>query len=286
MSAASKALQWSFHVVAVDQNNPSTIPSGILSAVNSGADVVIISATPTAVYQSALPTAQARGTVVIDTSSGNTRVPGVAAYVNNAPQSGPVWGRLAGLAAVVDAERAGVAAHAVIATSPVFTTILGPTDAAMRQTIARVCSACSVDTLEVGFGQIVNGQGPAAVVSYLQSHPKVNYVLEDASLLDQGLPQALKGAGLSAVKVVGVAALAPQVASLKAGIEQAWVAISLQVQGWMQVDAAARQLVGDDPTVYDKVAVPSYVITRQKPDMPIDVPADFAEQFKRMWQVA
>lgn len=283
VAAAAKALGWKFKTISVDQNNPSTIASGMLSAINAGADVVFIGATPTAEYKSVLPAAKAKGTLIIDNASGNAPVPGVTAYINNAPASGPAWGKLAALVALANAEKAGTTLHGVIPTSPGFATILGPADATIKATIAEKCPKCTVDTLNIGLGQVFSGKGPAAVVSYLQGHPEVNYILEDASLIDQGLTQALKAASLDKVKVIGITPLGPQVEALKSGAEEAWVAISLQVQGWMMIDAAARKFVGDDPTVYNKVAAPSYVITKDDPNKPIDVPADYAAQFKKMW---
>ena len=286
VQAASEALGWNYHSLAVNAGNPSTIVSGMLSAINAGANVVVINATPTVIYKSALATAEAHGTLIIDASSGNTPIPGVTAYVNRAVPNGLTFGRMEALEALASAAQAGKTAHVLIATSPAFATILGPIDVAIGSTITKYCRNCTVQTLNVGYGQIAAGAGPAAVVSYLQSHPDVNYVLQDANFLDQGLPQALKAAGLSGVKIIGDGALAPQLDELKAGTEEAWVDVPLQVEGWMEVDAAARALVGDDAAVYNNAEMPSYLLTQADPTAAAEVPVDYAELFKKMWHVS
>jgi hypothetical protein len=59
----------------------------------------------------------------------------------------------------------------------------------------------------------------------------------------------------------------------------------LQVEGWMSVDAAARAFTGDDPGVYDRQAIPSYLLTPDNSDGPLEVPTDYADQFKAMWKL-
>jgi ribose transport system substrate-binding protein len=284
MKAAADALGWNYKTLSVDQNNPATVTSSMLAAINGGADAVFVSATPSAVFKSALPVAKAKGTSVIDVASGNPPQ-GLTSLVNNAKNNGPVWGKVLALGALADAEKAHESAKMVLVTSPIFQTILGPTDAAAKATVSQVCPKCSFDVLPIAPNRLFTGNAPSDVVSYLQAHPDVKYVLQDSSLTDQGLVPALKGAGLSGIKIYGVAPLKPQVAGVQAGDEQGWVVDPLQVEGWMAVDAAARATTGDDPKVYDSQGIPSYLLTKANASDPVEVPADYANQFKKMWKL-
>jgi ABC-type sugar transport system substrate-binding protein len=285
MRAASEALGWRYSTLTVDQNNPSTIPSAMLAAINNGADVVFVSATPVEVYKPALAEAKKHGTVIVDVASGNPPTDGVAALVNNASQNGPMWGKMAATGILADAEKAGQTAKILLATVPAFDTILGPTGQAAKATVAKLCSECSIDTLGIDAARVFTGKAPSDIVSYIQRHPDVNYILQDSSLTDQGLTAALKSAGLDKVKVYGVAPLRAQAAAVKSGDEAGWVVDPLQVEGWMSVDAAARAFTGDDPGVYDRQAIPSYLLTPDNSDGPLEVPTDYADQFKAMWKL-
>jgi ABC-type sugar transport system substrate-binding protein len=285
IKAAAGTLGWSYQTLTVDQNNPATVASNMLSAINGGADAVVVSATPSAIFKPALAEAKKRGTAIIDVSSGNTPTDGITALVNNASQNGPVWGKILALGALADAEKAHATAKMVLVTSPIFETILGPTDKAAQQTVSQVCPSCGFDTLNIAADRLFSGKAPADVVSYLQRHPDVKYVLQSSSLTDQGLVPALKGAGLTGVKIYGVAPLKAQVAALAAGDEQGWVVDPLNVLGWMAADAAARSFTGDDPTVYGDVGVPSYLLTTDNASGPVEAPEDYQDQFKQLWHL-
>ena len=93
-------------------------------------------------------------------------------------------------------------AKIALVTSPIFATILGATDAAAKVTVAKDCRSCSFDTLDIPPNDLFAGKAPASVVSYLQSHQDVNYILQDSSLTDPGLVPALKAAGLTSTVTV------------------------------------------------------------------------------------
>jgi ABC-type sugar transport system substrate-binding protein len=283
IKAAAEALGWSFSTLTYDQNNPATINSSMLAAIGKGADVVMLTATDTSIYSNALKEARKKGTAIIDISSGNKPTDGVTALVNNASQNGPVWGKIAALGILADAAKAGTVPNVGIVTTPVFQTILGPTDDAASAAVKANCSSCGVDSIQVSPNDVFGGKTPAAVVSYLQRHPKVNYLLLGASIFDQGLQPALKAAGLDKIKIFGAAPLDAQLKAVAAGQEGGWVADPLNVLGWMAVDAAARSFTGDDPTVYNKVGIPTYLITKANSSTGLQVPVDYQDQFKKMW---
>jgi ABC-type sugar transport system substrate-binding protein len=283
IKAAADALGWSFSTITYDQANPATINSSMLAAIGQGADVVMLTATDVSIYSNALAEAKKQGTVVIDISSGNKPTDGVTALVNNAANNGPVWGKIAALGILADAAKAGTDPNIAIVTTPVFETILGPTDTAAEETVKAECPGCSVGSIPIPPNDVFAGKTPADVVSYLQRHPDVNYLLLGASLFDEGLAPALKAAGLDKVKIFGVAPLDGQLNAVADGEEGGWVADPLNVLGWMAVDAAARSFTGDDPTVYNSVGIPTFLITKDTAGTGLQVPTDYQDQFKALW---
>jgi ABC-type sugar transport system substrate-binding protein len=286
IKAAAAALGWSFSIMTVDSNNPATTNSAMLAAIAQGADVIMLTATDVSIYSEALAEARKRGTVVIDIASGNKPTDGITALVNNAAQNGPVWGKIVALGILADAQESKTDAKIAMVTAPIFDTILGPTNKAVEDTVNKNCSDCSVDTVSIPANDLFAGKSSADIVSFLQRNPDVNYLMVAASLMDEGLRSALQAAGLDKVKIFGVAPLEAQVKAVAGGQESGWVADPLNVMGWMAVDAAARAFTKDDPTVYDSVGIPAYLVTKDTADDGYEVPSDYQEQFKQMWGVA
>ena len=284
IKAASEALGWSFSTISVDASNPTTTNSAMLAAVAKGADVVILTATDLSIYSQALAVARQHGTAVIDMASGNKPTPGITALVNNASHT-PVWGKIAALGILADAQKANKDAHVAIVTAPVFDTILAPGNTAVESTVKANCTGCSVGTIPISATDLFAGKTPPDVVSYLQSHPDVNYLMLAFGGFDDGLRPALQAAGFGKVKIFGIAPVETQLQSVVAGQEQGWVADPLAISGWMAVDAAARSFTGDDPSVYDKVGIPTFLFTKKTAGLGTEVPVDYQDQFKKMWGV-
>lgn len=84
-------------------------------------------------------------------------------------------------------------------------------------------------------------QNSSAVVSYVQSHPEVKYLVFNLASLAAGVPQALASAGLAAqVKIVDRPPQAVNLADVKAGTEFVTVADEDPSAVWRAVDALAR----------------------------------------------
>jgi ribose transport system substrate-binding protein len=282
IKAASKALGWSFSTISVDANNPTTTNSAMLEAVAQGANVVILTATDVSIYSQALAVARQHGTVVIDMASGNKPTPGITALVNNATHT-PIWGKIAALGILADAQKAGTDANVAIVTAPVFNTILGPANTAVEKTVKANCTSCTVGTIPISATDLFSGKTPPDVVSYLQTHPNVNYLMLGFAGFDDGLRPALQAAGFGKVKIFGIAPVQTQLTSVIAGQEGGWVSDPLAISGWMAVDAAARSFTGDDPSVYDKVGIATFLITKKTAGLGPEVPVDYQAQFKKMW---
>jgi ABC-type sugar transport system substrate-binding protein len=286
LQAASSALNWSYSTLSVNQNNPATITSAMLEAINHGANAVFLTATPVAVYKPALSVAKQKGVAIIDIASGNPPTSGITALINNSSRNGTQFGAPMALAAIQAAAKAGTTANIVLVTSPIFQTILGSTVTGAQRAVAKYCPKCTFNVLNIAANDLFSGQTPANVVSYLQGHPNTNTILEASSLTDPGLTAALSGAGLSKIRIYGGAALQPQIAEIKAGTETGWVIVPFQLEGWMAVDAAARAFTKGNPKVYDTVSIPSFLMTKANVSKRSEFPANYQATFRRMWHVS
>lgn len=87
---------------------------------------------------------------------------------------------------------------------------------------------------------------PSQLVTFLVSHPSVKYALIPYDDFMTGIPQALKAAGLSSkVKLIGSAATSATAPLVANGQIFADSVKESAMQGWSQIDVAARVSVGD-----------------------------------------
>jgi len=161
---------------------------------------------------------------------------------------------------------------------------------------AKLCPTCSFATLPVSVTQFASGQVPAAIVTYLQAHPKVNYLYISFQDLDAGVYAALRTAGLtSRVKIVGTEAQAAQLQEIVSGQETMWSIAPEPYVMWAVVDWMARQSEG----VLTPAALaasdegPEFIVdssTAAKAMLAVDSgnwpgPANYQAQYEKLWHV-
>jgi hypothetical protein len=148
-------------------------------------------------------------------------------------------GALMGATVVADA---GEGAQAVFVNDPTFDYWTQAGRAFTKQVEGAAGSVAQLKVSAAGIGKTI----PGAVVSYLQRHPKTEYVALAVNDFSVGLPAALAGAGLSGkVKVISRAPTAANMADIAAGRQWASVADENTAAGWRITDSLARLLVGD-----------------------------------------
>lgn len=150
-----------------------------------------------------------------------------------------------------------------------------------------LCPTCVVRTLEIP-ASALGTTSPQLIVSDLQAHPGTNVVAGANSEQLVGLPAALKAAGLS-VHIIGSAGTAVNFQYVKAGEEQAEVAVSYPVLIWMLVDAAARAATGEAVPSLEAQGYPPEEIVTAKDVNSADTTqgyvgyADFAQRLTALW---
>jgi len=161
---------------------------------------------------------------------------------------------------------------------------------------AKLCPACKFATLPVSITQLGAGQVPAAIVSYLQAHPTVNYLYLSFQDLDAGVYAALRSAGLtSRVKIVGTEAQATQLHEIVSGEETMWTILPEPYVMWEVVDWMARQSEGvltQAALAADDSGLAFIVDTPQAATAQLGSnggnwpgPTNYQAQFEKLWHV-
>jgi ABC-type sugar transport system substrate-binding protein len=275
---AAQALGWTVTAIGTD-GSPQQIQEAFASALRKKTDAIAIDGTPRAVIEKQIAEAQKQG------------VPIAAAFMTD-PASGGVISNTGGLAFQAQYGRAG-AAYAVTKTNGdlhAVAVILQGLPAAEASgdafvtNVPKFCSSCTVDKLEVPLTAIGKDM-PDRIVSYLRSHPKVNFVaLTVADSTGNGLPAALQAAGLKdKVQLFGAGGAAVSAGYVQGGQLAAYSPVDYYNANYGIVDALARHFAGvapdnADPKVWvvDKDTLPS-------PTKPYPLVTDTKEQFLKLW---
>jgi ABC-type sugar transport system substrate-binding protein len=289
-SAAAAVLGWTVRASTYDQTNPATILTAIDSALAEHPDAIVLSALQTAQYATEIPKAIAAGIPLIPYAVSDPPQKGVYPVAKTDVRS-TYAAQILGKTLVADAAKAGATPHVVQLTVSAFKVVLGYEDDGIKATLAKYCPGCKQDLLDISLPNVFNGQYTQQVVSYLQSHPDVKYVISDSGQLADGLPAALSGAGLSGITIYGFTPGPAQTKALQGGAKGAWVAQPYTVTGWEVADQVARIVVGDPTNLWDHEAM-SYIVSAANANQPPasestpvgpDFPVGYEQQFKKLW---
>lgn len=119
-------------------------------------------------------------------------------------------------------------------------------EAAFKQELATNCSSCTVrfDSIDI---TAIGSSAPSTIVTDLQSHPSTNVAVFEAAEIAEGVPAALKSAGIN-VTTLGYTPEPEELQYIKDGQMTAGLAADFPTQIWTTVDIMARLIDGQSPT--------------------------------------
>ncbi|MDA8208333.1 MAG: substrate-binding domain-containing protein [Actinomycetota bacterium] len=230
---AAAAVGWSVKVVQLG-GTPQTVAAGYDQAVRDNpAGVIGSGGFPPSLMSNQLQQLAAEHVpvVLVDVAS-----PGNAAGAILTSATQAEYGKEIG--SWILANSKGKNAHVAIMTSPA-TPIYSATHQAIQQALSS-CVSCSVSTYSFPFTAIGTTL-PTNVVTYLTSHPSVNYLFFDFSNEADGVPAALQAAGLAGkVKIATTDTTSTETGYLKAGQESVAAAIPWPEMLWGAVNVVLR----------------------------------------------
>lgn len=274
---AAAHLGWTTNTIATD-GSPTQIQAGFTTALRTGADAVIINAVTREAIAKQLAQATAKGVAYVGCCSTDQVGDGYL-YNTSTPDQNAQIAKYLSAAIVADSKGK---ANTLYVDIPAFT-ILASLGDALKKDYSAYCSSCGFQKLDVPLPQLANA--PNLIVSYLRSHPDVNYVaLSVTDALGTGLPAALKAAGLTKVKIVGQGADPTAYQELAQGQILALVPFDYFSVDYQMVDALARHFAG----VPIQLTPPSrWLLT--KDNLPSDytklfpVVSDYETKFLKLW---
>ncbi len=256
-------LGWTSSTIATD-GSPTQIQAAYETAVRQGMDAIVTTAASRAEIQPEIPKLEAKGIVISDASSTDPVAPPFIYNTSTITQNARI-GKY--LAAEIVANSNGKA-NTLYVNLPAYT-ILGALGTSFKEVYKQLCPGCGYASIDVALPQLANA--PSLIVSYLRSHPSVNYLaLSVADALDTGLPAALSAAGLSNVKIVGEGGGPTDFSYLANGQELALVPFDYFDSDSQMIDALARHFAG---APVQMTALPLWLITKS------NLPSNYTQLF-------
>ena len=256
-------LGWTSSTIATD-GSPAQIQNAFTTALRNGANAVIVNATLRSEIAPQLAAAQAKGVPVVECCATDPLAPPVIYNTSTAAQSATI-GKY--LAAEVVADSKGKA-NTLYVNIPAYT-ILATLGTQFKTSYQQLCPSCTYASIDIPLTGLAGATN--TIVSYVRSHPGVNYVaLSVTDALDNGLPAALSAAGLSNVKIVGQGGGPTSFQYMAQGQELALVPFDYYDVDYMMLDSLARHWTG---VPVQLTAPPLWLITKA------NLPADHTQLF-------
>ncbi len=186
-------------------------------------------------------------------------------------------------------EHNGAKANAVFYGLPTFD-FSEPLQQAFQGEMTKNCPSCKVRTVPIDAATI-GTTSPRTVVTDLQAHPETNVAVFVSFQIAAGLPAAMRAAGLSGITTVGRGPTPGNLQDIKDGGLTAGLAIDTPVSTWTAVDAAARLVVGGQPTTSEKAGELDKQFLEQK-DITFDPTKgwtgypDYPQRYAKLWHPA
>lgn len=236
---AAAVLGWKVKVIATN-GTPTSVKEAWTSAVRLHPTAVIATSFPTELYASELNELKQMHIPVFNYATTDPGPNGNVTVRQGSPSQQRPQGRaLAALAVTYTKAKA----NTLFVTVPAYS-ILEDNNKGFEEAYKEWCKACELHSLALPVTDVGTSAGTSLIVSYLRSHPSVNFVAFDLDAAAVGLPAALKAAGID----VPFAGQSPTVQNLSY-IQQGTELGTVQFPGFeymaILVDAAARYVVGE-----------------------------------------
>jgi len=280
LQEGAKMLGWSVKTVGTD-GSPEKVSNAFEAAIRDGADAVIIDAADKDALAKPIADAKKAGVEFVTCCSLAQQGKDVTFNIADPQQNAPIGNMLASKV-VADS---GGKANTVYVNVSAFA-ILAEVGKTFKQKYQELCPNCKYDSIDIPLTSL-GKDAPDRIVSYLRSHPDVNYVvLAESGSTAPGLSAAMNAAGLAGkVKIVGQGGNEGVYQDVKAGKLDAVVPSALYSYDYGMLDALARKFAGvpvqETPPEFwlmDKGNAPS---TINGPAFPIVT--DYKAQWAKLW---
>jgi ABC-type sugar transport system substrate-binding protein len=273
-------LGWTAEAIGTD-GSPEQLQNAFETALRQGADAVILNAVNRDAVAKQIEKAEQQGVAFVTCCSIEAEGDGILRNVAGKENSARIGENLAAQI-VADSDGKADTLFVNISAFQILQALAGQIETSYKE----FCADCGYATLDIPAASL-GKDAPDRIVSYLRSHPQVNYVvLSVSNALGAGLPAALKAAGLAdKVKLVGQSGDTLTFQDMAAGNIESVVPFDYYAVDYLMLDALARHFAG---VPVEPAQPPMWIVT---PDnMPTEateglfpVVETYRDEFNELW---
>src|SRR5829696_847698 len=273
-------LGWAAESIGTD-GSPEQLQNAFETALRQGADAVILNAVNRDAVAKQIEKAEQQGVAFVTCCSIEAEGDGILRNVGGKENSERIGENLAAKI-VADSDGTANTLFVNISAFQILQALAGQLESSYKE----FCADCEYATLDIPATSL-GKDAPDRIVSYLRSHPQVNYVaLSVSNALGAGLPAALKAAGLAdKVKVVGQSGDTLTFQDMAAGNIESVVPFDYYAVDYLMLDALARHFAG---APVQKDQPPLWIVTPE--NMPAQateglfpIVESYRDEFKKLW---
>jgi ABC-type sugar transport system substrate-binding protein len=273
-------LGWTASTIGTD-GSPEQLQNAFETALRQGADGVILNAVNRAAVSKQIEKAKQQGVAFVTCCSIEAEGNGILRNVAGKENSERIGENLAAKI-VADSDGKASTLFVNISAFQILQSLAGQLESSYKQ----FCPDCEYATLDIPVTSL-GKDAPDRIVSYLRSHPQVNYVvLSVSNALGAGLPAALRAAGLAdKVKLVGQSGDTQTFQDLAADNIKSVVPFDYYSVDYLMLDALARHFAG---VPVQEAQPPTWIVTAK--NMPAQatkglfpVVEGYRDEFKKIW---
>ncbi len=190
---------------------------------------------------------------------------------------------LAAASVVAGGEEAEIGLMAVPA-FPIYAKTISPE---FKEAVTSLCPKCKVDEYQLPVSSL-GKNATSLITNYVRGHPGIKVVVNEQDVTSLGLEAALKGAGITDVKDIGLYATEANLPDLAAETEYAIVPDPYHEMAGLIVDSLARVYTGGSPKpdietspgvqLWTKTTVPAFSKGVEPP-----VISSYKTTFEKIW---
>jgi ABC-type sugar transport system substrate-binding protein len=284
LESAARLLGWKLARINAG-TSPEQIANAYQQAASSKPDAVIGSGYPRVLFNSELQKLASMHIPVLEAFVADSPGNGLTAVVAG-HQLNLIQGREVADYILANSTAKAMTIGAVV--PPEFPNIVVEKQS-MTATVRQQCPSCTVKVLSVPVTSI-GSDLPSRVTSFLTANPGIHWLWDGYDDMVTGMPTALKGAGLSAIRIVTISMNGTVASYISQGdFVRTGIGTSFPEVYWREIDLLARYFTGQPYGVdLNDATLPYWTITKSSlppnagsPDFANVV--NYREQFMKLW---
>jgi ABC-type sugar transport system substrate-binding protein len=272
-------LGWTATTIGTD-GSPEQLQNAFKTAMRQGANAIILNAVDRATLSKQIAEAKQKGVAFVTSSSVDPVGDGILYNTSTSEQNARI-GEYMAAQVVADSKGKADTLYVNISAFQILKTL----GTSYQASLKKFCPDCGYASIDIPLASL-GKDAPDRIVSYLRSHPQVNYVvLSVSNALGAGLPAALRAAGLGdKVKIIGQGADTQTFQDISSGQIKAVVPFDYYAVDYLMLDALARHFAG---VPVQATAPPLWIMSQKNlpatTDKIFPIVESYRDQFKKLW---